>query len=99
MRKLIVTNIVSLDGYFEGPGNGTPGSGVMALPMDASFDAYNAERVRTASTLLLGRKTFDIFQQFWPGVADNPGATADQREISRWDNAAEKVVAAAKGAA
>jgi hypothetical protein len=29
MRKLIVANIVSLDGYFEGPGGN-----VMALPMD-----------------------------------------------------------------
>jgi hypothetical protein len=41
MRKLIVTNIVSLDGYVDGPG-GNP----MALPMDHSFDAYNAERLR-----------------------------------------------------
>lgn len=33
MRKLIVCNIMSLDGYFEGPGGN-----VMALPMDGFFD-------------------------------------------------------------
>ncbi|MDQ3248317.1 MAG: hypothetical protein M3Q45_03820 [Chloroflexota bacterium] len=45
MRKLIVSNMMSLDGYYEGPGKN-----VMALfdyrwaayPTDESFDAYNA---------------------------------------------------------
>ena len=48
MRTLIVSNIISIDGYYEGPGGN-----VMALPMDASFNAYNAERLRAADTLLL----------------------------------------------
>jgi hypothetical protein len=38
MRKLVVCNIMSLDGYYEGPDNN-----VMVLPMDASFDEYNLE--------------------------------------------------------
>ncbi len=46
MRKLVVSNIVSLDSYYEGPGRD-----VMVLPMDAAFDAYNAERLRAADTL------------------------------------------------
>ena len=36
MRKLIVTNIVSIDGYYEGPGGN-----VMAMNMDDAFNAYN----------------------------------------------------------
>jgi dihydrofolate reductase len=85
MRKLIVTNIVSLDGYYEGPdGN------VMVLPMDQSFDAYNAERLRAADTLLLRRNTYEGFKSFWPGMADAPDAT--HREISRLDDAIEKLV-------
>ena len=52
MRKLIVCNIVSLDGYYEGRGGD-----VMALPFDEGFD-YNAERLRAADTLLLGRKSY-----------------------------------------
>ena len=87
MRKLIVTNIVSLDGYFEGPGGN-----VMALPMDHTFDSSNAERLRAADTLLLGRKTFEMFQGFWPAVADNANASADNREISRLNGAMAKVV-------
>lgn len=46
MRKLVVSNIMSLDGHFEGPGRN-----VMALPMDGFFDEHNLERLRTADTL------------------------------------------------
>src|ERR671910_895198 len=87
MRKLIVCNIMSLDGYYTGPGND-----VMALPMDGAFDAYNVARLRAADTLLLGRTTFDGFKGFWPSVADDPSATPIQREISRLNNAIDKVV-------
>ena len=87
MRTLIVTTIVSLDGFVEGPGGN-----VMALPMDASFDAYCAERLGTADTLLLGRRTYDMFRGFWPAVAGDEAATPAQREISRRDNAICKIV-------
>jgi dihydrofolate reductase len=94
MRKLIVSNAMSLDGYYEGPGKN-----VMTLfdyrwyyPTDESFDAYNAERLREADTLLLGRVSYDGFKGFWPSVADDPDATPLQREISRLDSAIEKVV-------
>jgi dihydrofolate reductase len=89
-----VCNAVSLDGYYEGTGKD-----VMALfeyrwtyPTDESFDAYNAERLRAADTLLLGRTSFDGFKGFWPSVADDPEATSFQREISRLNHAIDKVV-------
>jgi dihydrofolate reductase len=85
---------MSLDGYYEGPGKN-----VMALfdyrwdyPTDESFDAYNAERLRAADTLLLGRISYEGFKSFWPSVADDPNATPLQREISRLDNVIDKVV-------
>ncbi len=89
MRKLIVCNLMSLDGYYEGPGRD-----VMALApaLGGVFDTYCAERLRAADTLLLGRTSYDGFRSFWPSVADDPKATADQREISRLDNAIDKVV-------
>jgi dihydrofolate reductase len=86
--KLIVCNLVSLDGrYVEGPD----------WPfeiMDEAFDAYNAERLRAAGTLLLGRVSYDGFREFWPPVADdpNPQWTPTHREISRRDTAIDKVV-------
>ena len=87
MRKLIVCNIISLDGCYEGPGKD-----VMALPFDEAFDAYNAERLRAADTLLLGRTSFDGFKSYWPPVADNPDVRPVEREISRLNTAIDKVV-------
>jgi dihydrofolate reductase len=57
-----------------------------------SFDAYNAERLRAADTLLLGRVSYQGFKGFWPSVADDPDATPIQREISHLNNAIDKVV-------
>ena len=87
MRKLIVCNIVSLDGFFSGPGGD-----VMALPFDNGFADYNAERLRAADTLLLGRKSYEMFRSYWPAIADDVNQPAVEREISRLNIAMEKVV-------
>ena len=94
MRKLIVFNLMTLDGFYE-----APGKNVMPLfdyryayPDDESFDEYNAERLRAADILLLGRSSYEGFKSFWPPVADDPNATPATREVSRLDNAIDKVV-------
>jgi dihydrofolate reductase len=87
MRKLIVANIVSVDGFYSGPNDD-----VMAMPFDTTFSDYNLERLRAADTLLLGRRSFEGFRDYWPRIADDPGQPPVEREISRLDNAIEKVV-------
>jgi dihydrofolate reductase len=87
MRKLIVCNIVSVDGFYSGPDDN-----VMVMPFDAPFNDYNAERLRAADTLLLGRRSFEGFRGYWPSIADNPDADPVEREISRLNNAIDKVV-------
>src|ERR687893_2941865 len=87
MRKLVVRNIVSLDGYYGGRGSDSS-----VLPMDEAFDAYNAERLRAADTLLVGRASYDMFRGFWPAVAEDPDATPTAREVSRLNNAVDKFV-------
>jgi dihydrofolate reductase len=87
MRTLVVSTIISLDGYHEGPGRD-----VLALPFDDGFSRYNVERLRSASTLLLGRKSYDGFRSYWPPIADDDSADPVEREISRRNNAIEKIV-------
>ena len=88
MRKVIVCNLMSLDGYVAGPGGN-----LMVLPLDESFSAYNVECLRSAETLLLGRNTFEGFVGYWPGVADDADQPENEREISRINNEIEKLVA------
>jgi len=87
MAKLIVSNLISLDGYCAGPGGKLD-----ALPMDAAFNAYNLERLRSAGTLLLGRTTFSMFSAYWPTVADDAGTPPLLREAARLNGAMSKVV-------
>ena len=87
MRKLIVANIISVDGFYSGPNDD-----VMAMPFDTTFSDYNLERLRAADTLLLGRRSFEGFRDYWPRIADDPDQPPVERQISRLDNAIEKVV-------
>lgn len=83
MRKIIVYNVISLDGYHTGPGNDPS---VMFPMMGDVFDAYNAELLRTADVQLMGRVSFELFQGFWPAVAANPTSdqwTDAQRDLSQ----------------
>jgi dihydrofolate reductase len=95
VRKLIVSNIMSLNGYYEGPAKNVMdlfAYRLGAYPTDDSFDAYNAERLRSADTLLVGRTSYEGFKGYWPPVADDPDAPLVAQEISRLNNAIEKVV-------
>lgn len=67
MRPVIVCNVVSLDGFYADTAGNPPYAG-----MDAAFDAYNLERIENASTILLGRNSFDGFAAYWPRIADAP---------------------------
>jgi dihydrofolate reductase len=87
MRKLVVTILISLDGYVAGPGGE-----LMAMPLDESFSAYNLQRLRTADTLLPGRTTFLGFRSYWPSIAEDHDQPETERGISRRNTAARKVV-------
>ena len=91
--SVIVSNIVSVDGFFEGP-EGHP----LVLNMDGAFDAYNLERITAAGSVLLGRRSFEMFSGHWPGIAEAPDDPHNRtvsdvnREMSRRYNAIPKAV-------
>lgn len=83
MRKLVVFNIISLDGFHTGPDNDVS---VMFPMMGGVFDTYTAELLREADLTLAGRVSFQLFNSFWPEVAKDPTAekwTPEQRELSQ----------------
>lgn len=76
MGRLIVCNIMSLDGCYAAA-DGNP----LVLPMDDAFDRYNLQRLRAADALLLGADSYRMFLGFWPGQAGNPAAPEVHREF------------------
>jgi dihydrofolate reductase len=100
MRKLIVSNIVSLDGYYEGKNRS-----LEALfdyfhedyAGDQNLDTYHAERLRAADTLILsGRTSFIGNKEYWLGVPNDPNATPIRREIATLQTRIEKIVVSDK---
>ncbi len=78
MGSIVVSTLISVDGYTEGTGGD-----VSAMPMDAAFGRHNAERVRAAESLLFGATTFRGMVSYWPHQLDNPDAGEDDRYIAR----------------
>ncbi len=60
MRKLIVSNLMTLDGFFEGP------NGLDWVVLDADFFEYAQQMLREADALLFGRKTYEHMAAHWP---------------------------------
>jgi dihydrofolate reductase len=96
MRKLIVGNFVTLDGFYE-----DKDKGLNSLfdyyhedyTGDDNFDHYNTERMRAADTLLLsGRTSFLGNKEYWSGVLNDPNATTIRREFAGLIQSIEKVV-------
>jgi dihydrofolate reductase len=100
LRKLIVSNLVTLDGYYEGKDR-TVDSLFEHYPEEYSgdqhFDEYNTERLRAADTLLLsGRDSFLANKGYWASVPENPNATPIRREFADLIQRVEKIVVSDK---
>ena len=62
MRKLILWDMLSLDGYFEGPGKGD----IDWFRFDDELERYITELQAAADTLLFGRVTYEGMAAYWP---------------------------------
>jgi dihydrofolate reductase len=76
MRKIIVLSMITLDGVMQAPGGpkedtsgGFEYGGWTAPYTDEAFGKALQEELKPAD-YLLGRKTFDIWEGYWPHHAD-----------------------------
>lgn len=61
MQKIIVSNLVTLDGFIAGP-NGE----LDWFRADEEFLGYARNLVRSVGTLLFGRRTYEMMAKYWP---------------------------------
>lgn len=95
MRKLIVSNFLTLDGLYEGKDKN-----IMSLydyyhedyHGDDTFDFYNAELLRAADYLLLSHTAFLGNKEYWTSIPNNPEATEIRQELAQLFQAIPKLV-------
>jgi len=95
MRKLIVSNFLTLDGLYEGKDksiNSLYDYYHEDYHGDDTFDFYNAELLRASDFLLLSRSAFLGNKEYWSGVPNDPNATDIRREIAGLMKSIEKLV-------
>jgi len=100
MRKIIVLSFITLDGVMQAPGGleeDTSGGfkyGGWIAPYGDEVSGKVMKRLMTPADLLLGRKTFEIWENYWPlHEKEWPGINnvtkyvlSTTRHTSDWEN-------------
>ena len=89
-------NRVSAEGYFTS----ADGKLDWTVP-DPTLDQSAASRLSQPGTMLFGRKTYEMFESFWPKITGDaptapnphaPGMSREMKQMADWINAATKLV-------
>jgi dihydrofolate reductase len=70
MRKLLVFNLITLDGYFEGPDHD-----ISWHMVDDEFNEMSISQLHTVDTIIFGRTTYEMMASYWPtneAIHDDP---------------------------
>ena len=73
MRKIIVTEFITLDGVVEAPGGNEtphPHAGWQFQYRSPEAGKYKVDELASVDALLLGRNTYENFAGFWPSQTD-----------------------------
>jgi dihydrofolate reductase len=96
MRKLLVSNFLTLDGYYESKNKTFDRFFDYFLEEygnNEAFDVYNRDLLRAADTLILsGRTSFMANKSYWVGVPKDPDTTATRREFAELMQNTDKIV-------
>jgi dihydrofolate reductase len=78
MRRLVMFNWLTADGYVAGP----DGSLDWIVPDDEQARAA-AESISRFDTVLFGRRTYELFEGFWRHALDDPAGVPDPHRPGR----------------
>lgn len=78
MRKIIVFNLISLDGYFAGEdGN------IDWHQVDDEFNKFAIEQTSSFGGIIFGKTTYKLFENYWPKALKDPKTSPDDRKIAQ----------------
>ncbi|MGH2658152.1 MAG: dihydrofolate reductase family protein [Actinomycetota bacterium] len=78
MRRIVMFNRVTADGFFAGP----DGNLDWVVP-DEEVDRAAAEAIPGSDTFLFGRRTYELFEAFWPHALDDSPTSPDPHAPGR----------------
>jgi dihydrofolate reductase len=83
MSKVILFNLMTMDGFFEGE-NGN----IDWHMVDEEFNDFSVDQVEYAEGLIFGRKTYELMASYWP----TPAAIGDDPDVANHMNNISKIV-------
>ena len=82
-RKVILFNLITLDGFFEGPNQDISWHNV-----DEEFNDFAIEQLQTMGAIIFGRVTYEGMASYWPTEV----ALADDAVVAGQMNSMPKIV-------
>jgi dihydrofolate reductase len=82
MRRVIFQNLISLDGYFEGPKREIDWHNV-----DSEFNDYAIDFLNSVDTLLFGRVTYELMASYWPtedAITNDPVVAEKMNSLTKF---------------
>lgn len=73
MRKIIVSNLISLDGYFEGMNQD-----LSWFKVNEEFFDFARRQLQEADAFLFGRITYEHMAAYWPNAKDNDAVITEK---------------------
>ncbi len=87
MRKIIVFDNISVDGFFAGPNGELHEWAVQDFEVSRA-----AQKGSNVDAALFGRVTYQMFESFWPKVPEDPDAPEDMKKMAESLRKMDKVV-------
>jgi dihydrofolate reductase len=97
MRRIIAFDHVSADGFFA-----TEEGKLDWVVPDEELTQFNLRNMAEADAILFGRRTYDMFEAFWPEAIKDPRGAEDPhrggnrseatRRVGEWIDGATKIV-------
>jgi dihydrofolate reductase len=87
MRRIVVSEFVTLDGVMEDPGGAEGfdrGGWAFQFERGPDGDKFKLDEVLEADALLLGRKTYEGFAKAWPTVTDEVGFAEKMNSMPKY---------------
>ncbi len=86
MKRVIVQEFATVDGFVAGPGDSVDFIGA-SVGGDPTFGRNQLDFIASTDTMLLGRVTYGMFAAYWPNVTEG-----DDKEFAGHLNAMRKIV-------